>query len=97
MSIEVVYEFRRSNDPRFMLTNNRSSTDALALLEVWRSGHVGRSFEVLYDEDAQDGNLTDALVARLTTTPGDVEANRGVMDALCTRFGLSREFKATYP
>lgn len=73
-----------------MHTRTRSSTDALALLEVWRSCHSGRCFDVLYDEDAQDGNLNDAIIARLKTTPEDVEKNRGVMDELCGRYGLSR-------
>jgi hypothetical protein len=87
MTFEVMYQFTRAPGH---LGSNRASTDALALLHAWETGNQQRSYEVLHDEDSQL-RVDDVLVARLRTTQQDVDANRGLMDDLCSRLGLVRE------
>ena len=90
MTISVTYEFARSNDVYGFARKNRSSTDAKGLVETWVADTSDRMVEVLYDDDSQTGNMNDKLVARLTTTQADMEANPDIIDKLCMEFGLSR-------
>lgn len=90
MAIQVTYRFARSRQGDGLLKKNRASTDALGLLETWTSASRARSYEVLYDEDSQE-RQDDTLVARLTTSQADIDANQGALDDLCRTFGLARE------
>jgi hypothetical protein len=96
MTVSVIYEFTRSDGVDGFMKTNRSSTDAKGLVETWEQGAPGRKAEVLFDEDSQTGNMRDKLVARLTTSEADIDANPGALDDLCSQFGLSRQV-VSYP
>lgn len=94
MGVAVIYEFSRLQGVDGMLRSNRASTDAEGLLRTWEAVLPGRSYETLYDEDAQDGRLDDVLIARLETTQQDIDSHPNAMNELCHRFVLSRRVVA---
>jgi len=90
MTITVTYRFTRDQTSVAGLrSTQRVGTDAINALEQWKAGGTMRDFEIL-DEEHETDEDDGALIARLTTTQTDVDANRGMMDPLCNRYGVKR-------
>lgn len=87
MTVHVTYRFSGSRNIADFGKTNRASTDGPGLLATWKGGDADRTYEVLHDDDGQE-RQDDSLIARLTTTQADLDANAGTLDDLCQGFGL---------
>lgn len=81
----VAYRFARdASTPTGFMSAQRPSTDAMNVLALWENSSLGRSYEVVTDED-------DFLVARLNFVGPDREGAADALNVLCMKFGVKRE------
>jgi hypothetical protein len=81
----VTYRFTRdANNAAALMSANRPSTDAMGAIANWELAGSGRSYQTLVDKD-------DEVVVRLSFLTANRDQAASDLDALCSKWGVTRE------